>query len=82
MTGYKGRPSIKYLEHENPFHVDIPIPAGGLRRRLDEMHRWHHDRSTQSVMGGGGMNVARFCFKDKAIAEEFAKTFLDSACSG
>jgi hypothetical protein len=72
---YKARLSTKSIEQQNPFHVDIPVPEGGLRRRIDEMHQWHRDRGFQSVMGSGGMNVARFCFKQAALAEEFAKTF-------
>lgn len=71
---YKGRRTSRDVEREHPFWVDVPIPEGGLGRRLDEMNDWHRLHG-MAVRMGTGTERARFCFPDKANAENFAKAF-------
>jgi len=74
---YKGRISPKQIERDFPHSIDIPIPEGGLRRRLDQMHEWHLVRGIHAKLGSAGLWTARFCFSDPATAEEFARAFRD-----
>ena len=71
---YKGQRTTRHNERECPFWVDVPIPEGGLGRRLDEMLDWHRLHG-MAVRMGTGMDRARFCFPDRAHAEGFAATF-------
>jgi hypothetical protein len=58
--------------------VDIPIPEGGLGRRLDEMHAWHLARGLQAQMGSAGLWKARFYFRDETTAAAFRAKFVST----
>jgi hypothetical protein len=63
--------SKRCFEREYPYRVDVPSPATGLGKKLDEMLDWcrQHFRDWQ-VYG------ARFYFKDEADAEAFRRRWL------
>jgi len=71
---YKGQITARDNERSHPYWVDIPIPDGGLGRRLDKMHDWHRLHG-MAVRMGTGTDRARFCFPDQTHAEEFAQAF-------
>jgi hypothetical protein len=75
LARYKGRLGSKQIERDYPYFVDIPIPQGGLGRRLDEMHAWHLARSLRARQSSAGLWTARFCFADVATAEAFKAEF-------
>ena len=79
MSHYKGRSSFKFIEQAFPHHVDMPVPDGGLGKRLDAMYGWHLARGIQAVHGRGrrqnGRDIIRWCFGDPEMAAEFAKQF-------
>lgn len=68
-----------------PFVVECPIPAGGLRGRLDAMHAWARARCgndgymTTSRDGPPGpvmpTQILRVHFADEATAWGFAREF-------
>jgi hypothetical protein len=79
MTRYKGRNSLKFIEQAFPHHVDMPVPAGGMGKRLDEIYGWHLAMGIQAVHGRGrkenGRDIIRWCFGDPKLAEAFAADF-------
>lgn len=75
MARYKGRLGPKQIERENPYFVDVPIPEGGLGRRLDAMHEWHFARGLRARQGSAGIWTVRFCFPDAMSAEAFKAEF-------
>ena len=75
MPRYKGQITAKMNERDFPHFVDIPIPGFGLGMRLNAMHDWLRERGIPSRQGGGGINVARWCFADQETADAFRKAF-------
>ena len=75
---YKGQHTARHNERECPFWVDVPIPEGGLGRRLDEMLDWHRLHG-MVVRMGTGTDRARFCFQVHTHAEGFAEAFAARA---
>ena len=80
MTRYKGRTSFKTIEREFSHHVDIRVPVGGLRKRLDGMYAWHQARGIQAMHGHGqrdesNRDIIRWCFADRKIATAFVREF-------
>ena len=49
MTRNRRYPARREAERRYPHHVDIPVPSGGLGKRLADMHDWCHDH----VAAGG-----------------------------
>jgi hypothetical protein len=82
MSRYKGRNSLKFIEQVFPHHVDMPVPDGGLGKRLDAMYAWHLAKGIQAVHGRGrrenGRDIVRWCFGDPEMAAEFANEFSSS----
>jgi hypothetical protein len=75
VARYKGRLGPKQIERDYPYFVDIPIPEGGLGRRLDAMHEWHLARGLRARQGSAGLWTARFCFADATSADAFKAEF-------
>ena len=79
MTRYKGRLSAKAIEREFPHHVDMVVPRGGFGNRLDAMHDFHTLYGIKFQRGQGRRegewDIIRWCFSDRAIAQEFALEF-------
>jgi len=76
---YKGRRSPAVVERDFPNIVEMPVPPGGLGKRLDAMHDFHTGRNIQSHRGRGrheeGRDFIRWCFADPIVAEVFAAEF-------
>ena len=80
MTRYKGSAKTKLIERDFPQRVEMLIPEGGLGKRLDEMHDWHHARGIQAKFGRSwrdkdNRDHLTWCFADPATAESFASEF-------
>jgi hypothetical protein len=79
MARYKGRRSPAVVERDFPNIVEMPVPPGGLGKRLDAMHDFHTGRNIQSHRGRGrheeGQDFIRWCFADPIVAEVFAAEF-------
>jgi hypothetical protein len=68
-------------ERTFPHRVDIPVPEGGLGRRITEMHDWCRDAFTIGAWAmhghtekrGGAMAIdyLRFYFRDESAAVAF-----------
>jgi hypothetical protein len=73
MSPDKGAPSSK------TYAVEIVVPEGGLGRRLEDMHDFHHQRAiTDHYVPGrrdGERDYVLWFFKDLATAEAFATQF-------
>ena len=73
MSPDKGAPSSK------TYVVEIVVPEGGLGRRLEDMHDFHHQRAiTDHYLPGrrdGERDYVLWFFKDLATAEAFATQF-------
>jgi hypothetical protein len=72
MTRYRGRTKNKLIERDFSHHVDLRMPEGGFRSRLDEMHEWHHARSIRAIHGRGrrdesNRDYVTFCFVADSI---------------
>jgi hypothetical protein len=59
--------------------VEIEVPPGGLGRRIDDMHQFHHQRGIKDQRGprrrDDEHDFIRWCFADLASAEAFAAQF-------
>ena len=59
--------------------VEIEVPPGGLGRRVDDMHQFHHQRGIKDQRGprrrDDEHDFIRWCFADLASAEAFAAQF-------
>ena len=59
--------------------VEIEVPPGGLGRRVDDMHQFHHQRGIKNQRGprrrDDKHDFIRWCFADLATAEAFAAQF-------
>ena len=66
-------------EQDYPHIVEMPVPEGGLGRRLDAMHEWHRVRFLESRSGHGGWRdgvwYKRWCFKEPRDAQDFKAAF-------
>ena len=86
MARYKGRRSSEANERDFPHVVEIPVPLGGLGRRLDAMHEFHAQRGIQSHHGRGrhdeGQDFVRWCFADPTVAAAFAAEFDGNFLAG
>jgi hypothetical protein len=78
-TGAKMTRRQKTIAHDFPFVVKIMLPPGGLGKRLNAMHDFHHDRGIQLAVlphqHGIGGNYLLWCFARSSTAEEFAAVF-------
>jgi hypothetical protein len=66
--------------YDFPFVVKIPVPPGGLGKRLNAMHDFHHDRGIQLAVlphqhDDDGGNYLLWCFARSSTAEKFAGQF-------
>lgn len=80
MTRYKGRTRTDLIERDFPYRVEMSMPEGGLGKRLDDMHDWHHARSLRARFGRGrrdkdNRHYVTFCFADAAMADSFQASF-------
>ena len=80
MSPDKGRISFEAIERDFPHHVDMPVPKGGLGKKLATMYAWHKMRGVQAMHGRGrrdenGRDIIRWCFGDPALATDFATEF-------
>ena len=79
MTRYKGRSGAKAIERDFPHIVEMVVPLGGFRQRLDDMYEWHRLRGIESHHGRGrhedDRDFVRWCFADPEIAKSFAGEF-------
>ena len=75
----------KTIARDFPFVVKITVPPGGLGKRLNAMHAFHHDRGIQLAVlphqHDVGGNYLLCCFARSPSAEEFAEEF-SAACLG
>jgi hypothetical protein len=66
-----------------PWKVEIPVPAGGLGKRLEAMHDFHALREITACLGRGRrrrsrddrQDYLRWYFADHATAASFAVEF-------
>jgi hypothetical protein len=62
-----------------PHVVEIAVPLGGLRRRVDVLYAFHAQHGIQSRHGGwrreGQKEFVRWCFADGDTAAAFASMF-------
>jgi hypothetical protein len=69
----------KTIANDFPFVVKITVPPGGLVKRLNAMHDFHHDRGIQLAVlphqHDIGGNYLLWCFARSSTAEEFAAEF-------
>ena len=83
MTRYKGRSDPKAIERDFPHIVEMAVPFGGFRKRLDDMHEWHRSRSIPPHHGRGrhedDCDYVRWCFADAHFAASFAAAFGGTA---
>jgi hypothetical protein len=79
MARYKGRPSSKDFKQEFSHIVEVPVPRGGLGKRLDLMHAFHTERGIKACLGRGrrkdSQDYIRWYFADAMIAASFAVEF-------
>jgi len=79
MNRYKGRSGAKAIERENPNIVEMPVPDGGLGKRLDAMHLFHLQLGIKAAHGEGryeeGRHYIRWCFADPQHARSFQALF-------
>ena len=79
VTGTKMTRRQKTIAHDFPFVVKIMLPPGGLGKRLNAMHDFHHDRGIQLAalphQHGIGGNYLLWCFARSSTAKEFAAEF-------
>lgn len=76
MVRYRELRSIRQLEKEFPFQVEIVVPPGGLGRRLDEIEAWlaaNVPRAEFARWGRqrDGKDVAVWGFRDEALISDF-----------
>jgi hypothetical protein len=78
-TGTKMTRRQKTIAHDFPFVVKIIVPPGGLGKRLNAMHDFHHDRGIQLAVlphqHDIGGNYLLWCFARPSTAEKFAAEF-------
>jgi hypothetical protein len=91
MTRNHRYPARREAERRYPHHVDIPVPSGGLGKRLADMHDWCHDHVAAGEWEAHGhsddrrdergihIDFARFYFMHKADAEKFRREWLPDA---
>lgn len=62
-----------------PHIVEIPVPPGGLGKRLDAMHDFHKQRGVTACLGRGRRDDSRDClrwyFANHAMAVSFKVEF-------
>ena len=76
---YKGRQNAKSVEQDFPYFVDMVVPPGGLRERLDAMYEFHARHNIKPQRGHGRQDAngsfIRWCFANPDLAAAFAKEF-------
>ena len=81
MPRYKGRQDANAIERDFPHIVEIVVPPGGLRTRLDAIYEFHarHGIKAQKGRGrrAGEWDITRWRFANPAIATAFAAEFAD-----
>jgi hypothetical protein len=79
VVRYKGQVRPNDIEKGFPNIVEMPVPEGGLGRRLDEMHEWHRSRDLESRHGVGSRSASvwfvHWCFLNREDAEAFVSRF-------
>jgi len=79
MSRYKGRTSLKSLDREFPYTVEMVVPEGGLDRTLDRMYEFHAVRGIKAQAGKGrrvdDCDIITWLFADPEIANQFATEF-------
>jgi hypothetical protein len=75
-------------ERRFPHKIDVPVPAGGLGKRLDAMLAWCREHAAPHFWDCHGHSVrtpedklqrfARFYFADAPVAEAFKQKWLAS----
>ena len=81
MTRYKGRSKTSLIERDFPHHVEMIVPEGGFRKRLDAMYEWHQARDIEAMRGRGrrdqnNRDYVTWCFADAETAKAFAAEFI------
>lgn len=78
MVRYRELRTIAQLEKEFPYIVEVPIPPGGLGRRLDKLEAWLVTRIDRKDFGRWGrwregQDIAVWAFREAAIASAFQR---------
>ncbi|WP_374303785.1 hypothetical protein [Ferrovibrio sp.] len=78
MVRYRELRTIAQLEREFPYIVEVPIPPGGLGRRLDKLEAWLAIRIERKDFGRwgrwrDGRDIAVWAFREPAIASAFQR---------
>jgi len=78
MVRYRELRTIAQLEKEFPYIVEVPIPPGGLGRRLDKLEAWLAAQIDRKDFGRWGRwregrDIAVWAFRDAAIASAFER---------
>ena len=83
---YKGRTSAKSIERENPYIVELAVPAGGFGKTMDVIVVFHANLGIPILNGTGrydeGQYYVRFCFKDPQHLASFQALFGGEAVRG
>jgi hypothetical protein len=85
MVRYRELRTVRQLEKEFPYQVEIVVPAGGMGRRLDEIEAWltaNTDRNAFARWGRwkGSRDVAIWGFRAAQDATAFAKMHAADTC--
>jgi hypothetical protein len=83
MSRYKGRTSLKSIERDFPYIVEMIVPEGGFGKTLDAMYEFHTRHGIRAINSTGrrdenARDIIRWCFADPAIAKSFATVFAAS----
>lgn len=79
MVRYRELRTIKQLEKEFPYQVELMVPPGGLGQRLDEIESW----ISRAIARGdfarwgrrrAGQDVAVWGFRESVLAAALEKT--------
>jgi len=76
---YKGQRTPAQNEREFRHIVELAVPPGGFRARLDEMYAFHASHGLEPRRGRGqrrgDQDFVRWCFAGRSHAEAFATAF-------
>ncbi|PJI41848.1 MAG: hypothetical protein CTR53_05135 [Ferrovibrio sp.] len=76
MPRYKDLLTPALLRKEYPIHIEVPLPYGGFRLRLNLIEQWLTDYTEHPDFGRWSTTKARidhvtWAFKDEIIAQAF-----------
>ncbi len=76
MTRRKGEITKSQIDREYPHQVELQVPDGGFRKRLDEMRQFGilFDYKTRPETRRPQF-YTRWCFKESVQADQFKNTF-------